>query len=126
MTTFALDFEKPLLELEQKLAELKRHAATGTGSGDTDALDGEIRRLVDLRPGLVVPRHETGHHERLRLRARLGEAALDEQDVEPLLHGGSVRAPCASDVSRYGRPAPGQRWRPPEGGIPDGSSSPAE
>jgi len=45
MTTFALDFEKPLLELEQKLAELKRHAATGTGSGDTDALDGEIRRL---------------------------------------------------------------------------------
>ena len=45
MSTFALDFEKPLLELEQKLAELKRHAATGTASGDADTLDGEIRRL---------------------------------------------------------------------------------
>jgi acetyl-CoA carboxylase carboxyl transferase subunit alpha len=43
--TYALEFEKPLLELEQKLAELKRHAATGTGPGDTGALDVEIRRL---------------------------------------------------------------------------------
>jgi acetyl-CoA carboxylase carboxyl transferase subunit alpha len=42
MATFALEFEKPLLELEQKLAELKRHAAT---EGGADALDGEIRRL---------------------------------------------------------------------------------
>ena len=41
MATYALDFEKPLLELEQKLAELKRSAVTGDG----DALDGEIRRL---------------------------------------------------------------------------------
>jgi acetyl-CoA carboxylase carboxyl transferase subunit alpha len=45
MSTFALEFEKPLLELEEKLAELKRHAATGTASVDTDALDGEIKRL---------------------------------------------------------------------------------
>jgi acetyl-CoA carboxylase carboxyl transferase subunit alpha len=45
MATFALDFEKPLLELEQKLAELKRHAATGTASSEPDTLDGEIRRL---------------------------------------------------------------------------------
>src|SRR5437899_12672617 len=42
MATYALDFEKPLLELEQKLADLKRHAAT---QGGADALDGEIRRL---------------------------------------------------------------------------------
>ncbi|MBS2021959.1 MAG: acetyl-CoA carboxylase carboxyltransferase subunit alpha, partial [Deltaproteobacteria bacterium] len=35
---------KPLLALEQKLAELRRTAATGTGS-DADALDSEIRRL---------------------------------------------------------------------------------
>ncbi|HUJ26462.1 MAG TPA: acetyl-CoA carboxylase carboxyltransferase subunit alpha [Myxococcales bacterium] len=45
MATFALDFEKPLLELEQKLAELKRHAATGESSHDMGSLDGEIRRL---------------------------------------------------------------------------------
>src|SRR5205823_3156237 len=43
--TYALDFEKPLLELEQKLAELKRHAATGTAAGAAETLDGEIRRL---------------------------------------------------------------------------------
>jgi acetyl-CoA carboxylase carboxyl transferase subunit alpha len=45
MATFALDFEKPLLELEQKLSELKRHAHTGTAGGEIDALDGEIRKL---------------------------------------------------------------------------------
>jgi len=45
MATYALDFEKPLLELETKLAELKRHAATGEGSGSAGTLDGEIRRL---------------------------------------------------------------------------------
>src|SRR5207302_1368800 len=43
--TYALEFEKPLLELEQKLAELKRHAATGTAAGAAETLDGEIRRL---------------------------------------------------------------------------------
>ena len=45
MSTFALDFEKPLLELEAKLVELKRHAAIGAGDGDGASLDGEIRRL---------------------------------------------------------------------------------
>src|SRR5262249_61465916 len=45
MSTFALEFEKPLLELEQKLAELKRHAAAGNAAGEPDALGGEIRRL---------------------------------------------------------------------------------
>ena len=44
MATFALDFEKPLLELEQKLTELKRATHTGL-VGDADALDVEIRRL---------------------------------------------------------------------------------
>ena len=45
MATYALDFEKPLLDLEQKLAELKRLSATGTAAGDTGSLDSEIRRL---------------------------------------------------------------------------------
>ena len=46
MATFALDFEKPLLELEQKLSELKRATHTGSGAlGDADTLDVEIRRL---------------------------------------------------------------------------------
>ena len=54
------------------------------------ALDRELRGLVDLLARLVVAGHEPGHHERLRLRARLREAALDEEDVEALLrHRGS-------------------------------------
>ena len=49
-------------------------------------LDLERDRLVELGAGLVVARHEAGDHERLRLAARLREAALHEQHVEPLLH----------------------------------------
>ena len=49
-------------------------------------LDDELGILVDLLPRLRVPRDAAGQHERLRLRARLGEAALHEEDVEPLLH----------------------------------------
>src|SRR4051794_14956742 len=45
----------------------------------------QLGRLVDLFAGLLVPRHEAREHERLRLRPALGEPALDEQDVEPLL-----------------------------------------
>ena len=58
--------------------------------------------------GLVVAVHEPGDDERLRLRARLREAALDEEDVEPLLHGAgraalprsqsTVRLPAVDDV----------------------------
>src|SRR5260370_10413152 len=44
MATFALEFEKPLLDLEQKLAELKRHAATGTSAGEPDTVEGETAR----------------------------------------------------------------------------------
>jgi acetyl-CoA carboxylase carboxyl transferase subunit alpha len=46
MTTFALDFEKPLLDLEQKLSALRRHIATDAqGDSDGGALETEIRRL---------------------------------------------------------------------------------
>ena len=44
--------------------------------------------VVDLLAGLRVARDEAGHDERLRLRAALGEAALDEQHVQALPHGG--------------------------------------
>src|SRR4051812_18706788 len=47
---------------------------------------GELGALVALRAGFVVPRHEPRHEERLRLRARLRQAALDEHDVDALLH----------------------------------------
>ena len=49
------------------------------------ALDLELRRLVHLLARLRVPGDEASEHERLRLRAALREAALDEQDVQPLL-----------------------------------------
>ena len=49
------------------------------------ALDLEVRSLVDLLARFRVARHASGHDERLRLRARLREPALDEQDVKPLL-----------------------------------------
>ena len=45
MSTYALEFEKPLLELEQKLDELRLHSATGTADADSASLDAEIRRL---------------------------------------------------------------------------------
>src|SRR5207248_3867624 len=50
------------------------------------ALDRKLCAFVDLCAGLVVAGDEPGHHERLRLGPRLGQAALDEQHVEPLLH----------------------------------------
>src|SRR5690348_7853524 len=50
------------------------------------SLDGQLDRLIDLRPRLVVAWDEPRHDERLRLRSRLGEAALDEEDVDALLH----------------------------------------
>ena len=61
------------------------------------ALDLERRRLVDLLAGLRVPGHEPGHHERLRLRPALGEATLDEEHVEALLH--EVRATRPATIS---------------------------
>ncbi len=50
-------------------------------------LDLELGVLVDLLARLRVAGHAAGHDERLRLRARLGEAALDQQHVKSLLGG---------------------------------------
>ncbi len=52
-------------------------------------------------PGLVVAGHETGHDERLRLRPRLREPALDEEDVEALPRHAS-QAPRARAASTGG------------------------
>jgi len=49
-------------------------------------LDGELGVVRHLVPGLVVAGYEPRQHERLSLRAALGEAALHQQDVEALLH----------------------------------------
>jgi hypothetical protein len=56
--------------------------------GDEPLRLGQLQRsrLVDLLPGFGEAGHPPGHHERLRLRARLGQAALDEQHVEALFH----------------------------------------
>ncbi len=59
---------------------------TAAGDEPRRALDLESDRLVELGARLVVPGHEAGDHERLRLAACLREAALNEQQVEPLLH----------------------------------------
>ncbi len=54
-------------------------------------LDLDLRRLVHLLAGLCMAGHLSGEDECLRLRARLGEPALDHEDIEPLLgHVGSV------------------------------------
>src|SRR5262249_5689783 len=60
-----------------------------TGDVRRRRLDLELRVVRDLLARLRVPRHPAGHDERLRLRAGLGEPALDEQDVEALLHAGT-------------------------------------
>src|SRR3954454_15985342 len=50
-------------------------------------LDLELHVLFDLLAGLVVAAHQAGKDECLGLRPRVGETALDEHDVQPLLHG---------------------------------------
>ena len=57
-----------------------------TGDVRRQLLDAQLDDLVDLLSGLVVARDEPGEDERLRLGAALGQAALHEQRVEPLLH----------------------------------------
>ena len=54
---------------------------------ETRALDElELGGIVDLSARLREASHPAGQDERLRLRARLGQAALHEQHVQPLLH----------------------------------------
>ena len=102
-------------------AALQKHVREPAGRrADVEAVDARRRRprrrrahsracarratrtAAARRPRAVPPRpparpassarDASGHHERLRLRARLGEPTLDEQDVKPLLHAASVTA----------------------------------
>ena len=52
----------------------------------------ELDVLVHLLARLLVAGNEPGEHERLRLARALREPALDEERVEPLLHGVSRTA----------------------------------
>ena len=63
-------------------------------------------------PAFEWPGTRPGEHERLRLRARLGEAALDEQDVETLLHEGRSRARPFLTPSRRADPDPREPFDP--------------
>src|SRR5829696_5203453 len=54
------------------------------------SVDGKLGCLVYGRARLSEARHAAGEHERLRLGTALGQAAFDEDHVEPLLHGGSL------------------------------------
>src|SRR5579862_938823 len=54
------------------------------------ALELELGAFVHLLARLLVARHEAREHQRLRLRARLGEPPLHKEDVQALLHAGRV------------------------------------
>ena len=62
-------------------------------------LDRQLGVLVDLRARLGVAGHEPGEDERLSLRAALGEPALDEQDVQALLHERACIRPAATQIA---------------------------
>src|SRR5829696_29720 len=74
-----------LLDLDgegrERVGELLSSARDEARAG----LDLDFRRLVHLFAGLCMAGHLSGEDKRLRLRARLGEAALDHEDIEPLL-----------------------------------------
>src|SRR5437868_1062260 len=75
----ASDVEPERVERVRELLAAPRDVGRGP-------LDRELRAVVDLLARLRVARDEPGEDERLRLRPALREPALDEQQVEPLLH----------------------------------------
>ena len=65
--------------------------------------DDELRRFVHLLAGLLVAVDEARHHERLRLRAALGEPALDEEDIQALAHSQKASPPSAPLCDAFGQ-----------------------
>ncbi len=81
-------------DVECECVQCVRELVSRTRDVRRRRLDLERRRLVHLLTRLGVPGHATGHDQRLSLRARLGQPALDEQDVKSLLghfHGSARR-----------------------------------
>src|SRR6266542_580688 len=92
-----------LLELEGPAGDVARRRRV--------RLQPDRQRRVDERAGLVHPRladhHRAGHDERLRLRAGLGEPALDQQQVDSSFPGHAApRAARAFASSRQARAIP--------------------
>src|SRR6185369_2366254 len=73
------------------------------GNEPGPALDGELRSLVDLLARLRMPGDEPGEDQRLRLRARLREPALDEKDVQALLHLPALGGSDGEPVDDFGQ-----------------------
>ena len=91
--------------------ERVRELLAPTGDEARPALDLERGGLVDLLPRLRVSLHAPGEDERLRLRAAFGEPTLDQQDVQPLLHAGSVPPAPAPELSGFPQRGRGQECR---------------
>jgi hypothetical protein len=49
-----------------------------------------------------MPRHATRKHERLRLRAALGQAALDEEHIDTFLHAPMIASWLVSKANEFG------------------------
>src|SRR5207248_366840 len=69
------------------------------------AFDLELGVLLHLLARLVVAGDEAREHERLRPRARVGEPALHEEDVEALLHGSLYPASPRSQARSGSHPS---------------------
>ncbi len=96
----------PARDLDAERVERVRELLAAPGDEARWPLDGELGRLVDLLARLAMAGHQAREDERLRLCAAFGEPALDQQDVEPLLHASQdVRAarpetmPASTEVS---------------------------
>ena len=85
------------VERVRKLVSAARHVRRR-------GLDLQRRRLVDLHAGFLVSGNSPRENECLRLRARVGQSPLDEEDVESLLHAAARRSSaskiCAATASK--------------------------
>jgi hypothetical protein len=72
--------------IDPELVERMRELVAAARDVPRRLLDDELRRVVYLLPGFRVAANESRHDERLRLRAALGESALNKQHVQALAH----------------------------------------